>query len=133
MTFQVSDIDDEFGSGGGGHGIPPNQGVPNVRDVLRDLLGRVATLEASPAESALSSGTGTLVNGLSAVIPANITSTSRIVVTRSGFAGSTAVGELMAGTRVVGSPGSFRVTSEKDDMSGVQTGDQSTFDWYVLG
>jgi hypothetical protein len=133
MTFQVSDIDDEFGSGGVGHGIPPNQGVPNARDVFRDLLGRVATLEGSPAESALQSGTGTLVNGVSAVIAATITAGSRIVVTRNGFAASTALGELMAGTRVVGAPGSFRVTSEKDDMSGVQTGDQSTFDWIVLG
>lgn len=130
MPFAVSDISDTFGSGGSN--IPPNQGVPNIRDLFRDVLGRLATIEGE-VPGAVSSGTGTLVNGQSAAIPATITATSKIVVTRNSLATSTAVGELVTGSRVVGAPGSFKVTSEKDDMSGVQTGDQSTFDWYVIG
>jgi hypothetical protein len=197
MTFNLSDIPDSFGSGGAN--LVPGQGVPNLRDVLRDLLSRnaapvanVAALQATlaanrvdgqrvttldtytswlwkaadttaadathvaptdvgagagrwvaeattpaapdtPATIGLSSGIGVLVNGVSATIAANITSSSRIVVTRTGIAASTAIAELIAGTRVLGTPGSFRVTSEKDDTSGVQTGDQSTFDWHIVG
>lgn len=193
MGFQVSDISDTFGSGGSN--VPPSQGIPNLRDLFRQILGvtsapvaNVAALQATlaqdrvdgqqiltldtytvwvwkaadataanathvaptdvgggagrwvsessagaPAGIGLSSGSGTLVNGVSAAIPANISASSKIIVTRNAFALSTAVGELVTGTRVNGSPGSFKVTSEKDDMSGVQTGDQSTFDWYVIG
>ena len=195
--FNVSDIVDTFGSGGSN--VPPGQGIPNLRDLFRDLLGRlyapvanVAALQSTLAadredgqqvvsldtytrwvwkaadttapDSAhvepidvaagsgigrwvahsdsvtvtaatigLSSGTGVLVNGQSATIAATITPSSRIMVTRSGLAASTAIAELVAGTRVVGAPGSFRVSSQKDDASGLQAGDQSTFDWYVLG
>lgn len=194
MAFQVSDIADSFGSGGAN--LVPNQGIPNLRDILRDILGRiaapaanVAALQATlavnrangqqvttldtytswvwrpldatapdathvapfdvgagagrwvaevssaptPASVGLSTGTSTLVNGISPIIPATITATSKIVVTRNSLAGSTAIGELLTGNRVNGAPGSFRVSSEKDDMTGVQVGDQSVFDWQVIG
>jgi hypothetical protein len=195
--FKVSDISDTFGSGGAN--VVPLQGVPNMRDLFRDILSRlsapmanVAALQATvaadridgqevvtldtyttwvwkaadataadsthiaptdvgagagrfvaeaataespdtPATIGLSSGTGVLINGQSATIAATITASSRIMVTRSGLAASTAIAELMAGSRVIGAPGSFRVSSQKDDASGLQAGDQSTFDWYVLG
>jgi len=197
MSFNVSDIVDTFGSAGSN--VPPNQGIPNLRDLFRDVLGRLsapvanvaglqATLAANrvngqliltldtyttwvwkasdataadsthvaptdvgagagrwvaetttpeaadtPATIGLSSGSGALVNGASGAIAANITSSSKIVVTRNSAASSTAIGQLITGTRVNGSPGSFRVSAEKSDMSGVETGDQSTFDWYVIG
>jgi hypothetical protein len=197
MSFQVSDIADSFGSGGSN--IVPGQGIPNLRDILRDLLARVAapvanvaalqateaedrvdgqqvttldtyttwvwraadatavdgthiaptdvgagigrwvavatTPEAAdtPATIGLSSGSGTLVNGVSVAIAANITASSKVVVTRNSFAASTAIGELVVGSRVNGSPGHFVLTSEKTDMSGVEVGDQSTFDWFVIG
>jgi hypothetical protein len=197
LSFKVSDIIDTFGSGGSN--VVPHQGVPNMRDLFRDLLSRsylavanVAALQATlaadradgqqvvtldtytvwvwkiadataadsahiaptdvgagagrwvsetaapespdtPAGIGLSAGTSVLVNGQSATIAATITASSRIMVTRSGLAASTAIAELMAGSRVIGAPGSFRVSSQKDDASGLQAGDQSTFDWYVLG
>ncbi len=195
--FKPSDIVDTFGSGGSN--VVPGQGVPNLRDLFRDILGRIyapvanvaalqATLAAdrvdgqqvvtldtytvwvwkvadataadsthvaptdvgagagrwvadassvespdTPATIGLSSGTSVLVNGQSAAIVATVTASSRIVVTRSGLAASTALGQLTTGTRVNGAPGSFKVTAQKSDTTGLEAGDQSTFDWYILG
>jgi hypothetical protein len=111
----------------------PIDGGTWVLDRVRNrwiLQDRFFTPGFTPA---LSSGSGTLVNGVSVAIGANITPSSKVVVTRNGLAASTAIGELIVGSRANGTPGHFVVTSEKDDTSGVQTGDQSTFDWFVIG
>jgi hypothetical protein len=83
------------------------------------------------------SGTGTLVNGVSAAIPAYLSASARIVVTRKDVAASTALGELVvpSASRTAGAPtsgGQFVVRSVIPATPGVdQAGDQSSFDWMV--
>lgn len=82
----------------------------------------------------IQSGTGVLVNGVSAAIAATITANSRIVVTRKDANGSAAIGILGAATadRVVGAPGSFIVRSLSAAAAAV-AGDESSFDYHIIG
>lgn len=105
--------------------------LATLDDAVSQLRGQLAALNGIP----LQTGTGTLVNGVSAAISARLTATSRIHVTPKDIAASTALGVLGATSagRTTGGSGSFVVTSQKTDASGTQTGDQSTFDWLVIG
>jgi hypothetical protein len=95
----------------------------------------VATSPATLAGLAIQTGSGTCTAGVSNTIAATITAGSKIVVTRKDLALSSAIGVLSAETadRVVGAPGSFIVRSLRPATMAAETGDASTFDWYVIG
>lgn len=87
-----------------------------------------------PVQADLQSGRSVLVNGVSAAIAANISPTSRIFITRALKNASTAYGflDVLDADRVTGTPGSFIVRSH-DATSAAVAGDQSSFDWLVIG
>ncbi len=101
--------------------------------------GRFVALATTPASQSLGDlgiqrGTGTLVNGVSAAIAANIAAGSRIVALRKDVATSTALGLLAAlpTDRVNGAPGSFKITSQRAATLATETDDQSTFDYIII-
>lgn len=72
--------------------------------------------------------------GVSAAIAANITASSRIVITVKDFVASTAVGlEAKAADRTVGAPGSFIVTAYDAAAAAVAGANGTTFDWFIVG
>jgi hypothetical protein len=77
-------------------------------------------------------GSTTLTNGVSSVISAYISPNSNIVATHAAIGSSTAVGVLTAklSDRVVGTPGSFKITSI-NALGTTATGDQSTVNWQI--
>jgi hypothetical protein len=89
------------------------------------------TLSWTPANN--SSGSTTLVNGVSPSITVFLTSTSRIVATYSNLNSSSAIGTLAALTsdRTTGTPGSFVIRS-LNSSGGAVTGDQSTVEWHII-
>lgn len=100
--------------------------------------GRWVAFSTTPqtlSQLTIQSGTSTLVAGVSAALAATITANSRIVAMRKDKGASTAIGLLaaIAADRVIGAPGSFKVTSQKADASGTETADVSTFDWHIIG
>jgi hypothetical protein len=78
------------------------------------------------------SGTTTLVNGVSPLIPAYVSATTRIVAGYTNLNGSAGIGTLAALTsdRVNGNPGSFRIRSLSPTGAVVAT-DQSTVEWHI--
>lgn len=83
--------------------------------------------------SGLQSGTTTLVSGVSPLITANLTSTSRITALYSDTSGSSALGVLVAplADRTLGTPGSFLLRSLDLSNSSV-LGDNSQVDWHIV-
>lgn len=78
------------------------------------------------------SGTATL-NAAPVTVNCALTSTSRIVLTRSAVNASTALGALITSTRVPGAPGSFNIESRQLANPGaVETGDLSSISWHVI-
>lgn len=74
-----------------------------------------------------------LGNGVSPAIAARISAASRIVVTkaiRSGDVGTVDYCALDA-DRVVGAPGSFKITA-LDAAGAIQIGDDSTIDYHII-
>lgn len=95
----------------------------------------LAVSRASPTENiTLQKGTATLVNGVSLALPATITASSRILATAKDNLASVALGRLCALTadRVVGAPGSFKVTAQTA-AAATEVTDQSSFDWHIVG
>ena len=101
---------------------------------LEQFAAAITKQLAALGNAPLQAGSGTLTNGVSPAIAARVVSTSRIVVTRQAPNGSTALGTLSADTadRTLGSSGSFVVRSLSAAGAAV-SGDQSSFDWVVIG
>ena len=104
---------------------------------MNDLARKVEELEKLirrlPPGAVVQGGRLALANGVSAAIPARITATSRIVVTkavRSGDIGTVDYCALDA-DRVVGAPGSFKVTA-LDVAGAIQVGDDSSLDYVII-
>ena len=91
----------------------------------------VAFLSLASQISGVESGTATLVAGLTPLISAVLTATSRIVATYSNVNTSTALGVLSSTNQTPGTPGSFQITSLNLSKA-VVTGDVSSVDWHVL-
>jgi hypothetical protein len=86
-------------------------------------------------ERVISSGTTTLVAGVSPTIHtgAPITATSKFLFALKAVNASTALGIPSAISVVVANPGSFQLASSEVTSPGTeQTGDVSTYNWFVL-
>lgn len=81
----------------------------------------------------IQSGTTTLVNGVSPAVSAVLTATSRIEALYSDTHGSAVLGLLIAkdSDRVLGAPGSFKITSV-DPSGATVAADQSSVDWQII-
>lgn len=71
----------------------------------------------------------TLVNGVIAVSNTAVTANSKIFLSRDGLNASTAIGELIV-SAIVG--GGFTVTSTRHNTLATETGDQSTFYYWIV-
>lgn len=71
----------------------------------------------------------TLVNGVIAVSNTAVTANSKIFLSRDGLNASTAIGELIV-SAIVG--GGFTVTSTRHNTLATETGDQSTFFYWIV-
>jgi hypothetical protein len=88
---------------------------------------------AGGSEHVTSSGTTTLVSGVSPVIHTPITATSKFAFALKSVNGSTTLGIPSAIGIVTGDPGAFQVgSSEIGTPASAQTGDASTYFWYVF-
>lgn len=97
---------------------------------------RVKTTDGSTHDVIPQSGVATLVNGVTALISATITASSRIVVTvkTPDTITSTALHAALAADRVVGlssASGGFKISALKTDST-VNTADASILDWVVF-
>ncbi len=106
--------------------------TPTITGASGDLILDGVATALSGLEADAQFGTSTLTLGESAAIAANITATSRIVVTPKDKGVSVTIGrlEVPSADRSVGAPGSFKVKSFKADAT-AETADVSTFDWEV--
>jgi hypothetical protein len=105
-----------------------------VEWLLERIKAMAASALAALGGATIQRGTGVLVNGASAPIPATITATSRIIATKLdalGGAGSGTDLSVPSATRVVGAPGSFIVQAVNADNT-ANAVDDSTFDWVVI-
>lgn len=107
--------------------------TPTITGPSGDFQLDGATTALQSLDVSTQYGTGTLVAGVSAAITANVSASSKILITASNVGASTAVGRLEAPTadRVNGPTGSFVVRSRKADAT-AETNDVSTFDWEVM-
>jgi hypothetical protein len=81
------------------------------------------------------SGTAVLVNGVSALIPADISASSVIVCTLKTFSGAAGIPAALSGGRVNGTRGAgggFVITSFLLATGAVVATDQGTYDWHVF-
>lgn len=97
---------------------------------------RAKTTDGSTHDVIPQSGVATLVNGVSALISATITTSSRIVVTVKvpDTITSTALHAALLADRVPGlssASGGFKISALKTDST-VNTADVSTLDWVVF-
>jgi hypothetical protein len=79
-------------------------------------------------------GTVALTNGVSALIPADITASSRITATLKTFSGAAGIPGALSADRVVGTRvggGGFKITSYLLATGAVVATDQGTYDWHV--
>jgi len=75
-------------------------------------------------------GVATLVSGTVTMANTNVTTTSRIFLTRQGINSSTAMGELAVSARTAGT--SFTITSYTPGAVTTATGDLSTIAWEIF-
>ena len=97
---------------------------------------RAKTTDGSTKDVIPQSGVATLVNGVTALISATITASSRIVVTvkTPDTITSTAAYAALASDRVAGlssASGGFKISALKTDST-VNTADVSVLDWVVF-
>lgn len=79
-------------------------------------------------------GSVALTNGVSALIPADITARSRIVANLKTFSGAAGVPGCLSADRVVGTRaggGGFKITSYLLATGAIVATDQGTYDWHV--
>lgn len=130
-----------YGSGNALFGVVCNEGstlivdssiTPTLTGTSGDFSfdGMTTALPALEADAQF--GTSTLALGVSPDITANLTATSRILVTPKDKGASVTIGrlEVPAADRVNGAAGTFKVRSFTPAAT-AETADVSTFDWMV--
>lgn len=113
--------------------IPVSDNANRLDVILSDGasgLSRSTLATSAQGATSIQRGTSTLVAGVSPVIAATITATSRIVVTRNGVPGA-AIGQLSATDRAVGAPGSFRVRAY-NAAGAAEAADIGSFDYVII-
>ncbi len=109
--------------------------LSTIDSTLTTLEGDITTLNSEVAAVLpVQTGGGTLTNGASGNIPATITASSRITITRTVVNTSSALGELAVTNKTTGTPGHFVVDALTVTSPGTPLAtDQSSFDWVVTG
>lgn len=109
-------------------------GVDKAKKSISDLgvEAKQASAEIARVGSTSNAATrdvATLVNGTVTVSDSTVTTSARIMLTRSAINASTAVGTL--GTGTITASTSFVVNSRKSDTT-IETGDQSTVQYLII-
>ena len=115
-------------------GINPETGKARV-GVGRSwwaIAKAMADAAAADAGGAIHTGSTTLVAGLKTVNDANVTATSKILVSRTDANGSTAIGLLEGGKTIVAGV-SFTIASLKEADGTTQTNDVSKVAYVIIG
>lgn len=113
-------------------GLIMSSAVDEVQKAADATFATTAALAAAVA-AAVQKGTTTLVAGASPAIAATITASSRIGVTLKDPANGTLTHKFAAlsADRVVGAPGSFKITALLAAGT-INAADTSTMDWWVF-